>query len=220
MFNIRAADSAGHRSSASILVNRMYAWRGYETKPAPLNADEDANQLTLVAHDHDEVVGTMRIGFDGADGLLVEDLFPEQVDALRAQGHVLCEFTKLAMDGAVRSRHVLASLFHVAYIYAHRLYGCDRLMIEVNPRHVRFYERMLGFEVIGPERTNRRVNAPAVLLCLDFNHARREIEKFGGQGDACENQRSLYPHFFSPREEAGIIARLTAASLPPSLGLS
>ena len=40
----------------------------------------------------------------------------------------------------------------------------DYVVIEVNPRHVRYYERMLGFEVIGPERMNPRVEAPAVLL--------------------------------------------------------
>jgi len=46
LFTIRAADSAGQRSSASILVNRMYAWRGY--KNAELPKDENlANVLTV-----------------------------------------------------------------------------------------------------------------------------------------------------------------------------
>src|SRR5688500_2583261 len=31
LFKIRAADSYGHRSSASILINKMYATRGYTT---------------------------------------------------------------------------------------------------------------------------------------------------------------------------------------------
>ena len=44
MFKIRAADSKGRRSSARILVNRMYASRGYHrTTTAP---DEPANRRT------------------------------------------------------------------------------------------------------------------------------------------------------------------------------
>ena len=36
-------------------------------------------------------------------------------------------------------------LFHIAYIFARRMHDRTDLLIEVNPRHVRFYERMLGF---------------------------------------------------------------------------
>lgn len=64
LFTIRAADSKGQRSKANILVNRMYATRGYHT-----------NSLHIIAH---------------------------------------------------------------------RLNAFDDLLIEVNPRHVRYYERMLG----------------------------------------------------------------------------
>lgn len=53
-------------------------------------------------------------------------------------------------------------------------------MIEVNPRHVEFYRRMLGFEMFGAERLCNRVNAPAVLLRLDLSYARQQIEKLGG----------------------------------------
>ena len=72
--------------------------------------------------------------------------FPDEVDALRQAGSSVCEFTTLAMDHVVRSSRVLGSLFHVACIYAHRVMDFDTLLIEVNPRHVRFYERMLGCE--------------------------------------------------------------------------
>jgi hypothetical protein len=211
-FRIRAADTDGHRSSARILVNRMYAWRGYHHTVLPAHGSD--NRLTLVAEEHDETVGTMTVGFDGPEGLLVEEVFAGEVAALRALGHRVCEFTKLAMDRVVRSKRVLASLFHVAYIYAHLLNKYDRLLIEVNPRHVRYYEKMLGFEVLSGERMNLRVNAPAVLLCLDLSHAYDQIGRFGGLGDTAESERSLYPHFFSSHEEAGILARIRASAVP------
>jgi hypothetical protein len=73
---------------------------------------------------------------------------------------------------------------------------------------VRYYERMLGFEVRGPLRTNRRVSAPAVLMTLDLTHAAEQIRRYGGRFEAADAPRSLYPHFFSPSEEAGIVSRL------------
>ena len=207
LYTIRAADSEGHRSSAHILVNRMYAWRGYRSSQRP-EKTHSPNRITLIASDHEKTVGTIAIGFDGADGLLVDELFGQEAELLRRDGSVLCEFIKLAVDGAVRSKAVLASLFHVAFIYAHEAKGCDRILIEVNPRHVRYYSRMLGFEVRGRERLNPRVNAPAVLLSLELSHARMQIDRFGGRPELSGIERSLYPHFFSAQEEAGIIHRL------------
>ena len=209
IFKIRAANSSGQHSSARILVNRMYAARGYRSSTAMVN--EPVNRITLVANDKEAVIGTLSLSFDGSDGLLVDSVFPQEADALRRNGKSLCEFTKLAVDTDARSRRVLASLFHVAYIFAHRLNGCHVLLIEVNPRHVRYYQRMLGFDVVGSERPNPRVNAPAVLLCLDFRHAQEQIGRLAGRPGAAKGDRSLYPYFFSIEEEAGIVGRLSGA---------
>lgn len=208
LFTFRAADSEGHRSSARILVNRMYAWRGYTTTAADLDGQGSTDRVTLVANEHDETVGTITIGFDGPEGLRVDELFTAEAAALRREHGRLCEFTKLAVDGAVRSKRVLASLFHVAFICAYEIKGCDRILIEVNPRHVRYYQRMLGFEVHSSERTNPRVNAPAVLLSLCMRHAREQINRFGGHAELAASERSLYPYFFSAAEEAGILHRV------------
>jgi hypothetical protein len=96
----------------------------------------------------------------------------------------------------------------VAYIVAHRIRGFDTLLIEVNPRHVRYYERMLGFKVLTGERLNTSVNAPAVLLATDFSYIMAQVGEFGGQPERAANERSLYPFVFSMKEEAGIISRM------------
>jgi hypothetical protein len=83
-------------------------------------------------------------------------------------------------------------------------YDCTDLFIEVNPRHVRFYEIMLGFSRVGPARNNDKVNAPAQLMWLNVGDIRRLIDKHAGTGSG----RSLYAHFFSAKEEAGIYGRL------------
>ncbi len=206
LFKIRAADCLGSRSSASVLLDRMYAQRGYRSTPLPER--QVPTRITLVASEADAVIGTITIGFDAEQGLHVDELFSAETGALRAAGRGICEFTKLAMDSVVRSRRVLASLFHVAYLYAHRIRGLDDLLIEVNPRHVRYYEQMLGFSAEGQPRHNPRVGAPAVLMRLQLARARSEIERLSGREPASASERSLYPQFFAAHEESAILARL------------
>ena len=205
-YSIRSAESYAERSSASHLISRMYASRGYPSTPLP--DDPQPARITLVAFEREATVATITVGFDSPEGLRVDDLFSDHANALRDAGRAICEFTTLAVDRMVSSRRVLASLFHVAYIYAHRLMEFDNLLIEVNPRHVSYYQRMLGFEVIGLQRFNHRVKAPAVLMSLDFDHARERLSQFGGKPEASRVERSLYPDSFSAAEEAGIVSRL------------
>lgn len=208
LFSIRSAQSWDHRHSASLLIKKMYATRGYGTSALPDQAQP--TRVTFVASDEDTAIGTMTIGFDSEDGLFVDDLFSETTNALRAQGRRICEFTKLAMDSVVRSKHVLASLFHVAYFHAHRSMKFDDLLIEVNPRHVRYYQHMLGFKVLGEPRMNTRVGAVSVLMRLEFAHAHRMVECFGGKPELAATERSLYPLFFSPADEDSTLNRLIA----------
>jgi hypothetical protein len=95
-------------------------------------------------------------------------------------------------------------------------------VIEVNPRHVAYYRRMLGATVLEKERMNARVNAPAVLLLLDLNYSRDQIARFGGTAETERAERTFYPFFFSAQEEAGLLARLqksrwarTASAISP-----
>jgi hypothetical protein len=207
LFKIRFADSEGRRRSASFLVQRRYSWRGYH---AGAPTAEHHNRVTLSAFDGDDVVATISVGRDSRNGLFVDALFASEMKTLRDRGGRLCEFTKLAVDEAIKSKAVLAALFHIAYIHARRIGSCTDLLVEVNPRHVRFYERMLGFRLLGAARMDPRVQAPAALLHLDLSHAEAQIAKFGGKAELAAHVRSLYPYFFSPHEEAGVEQRLRA----------
>ena len=76
-----------------------------------------------------------------------------------------------------------------------------------------FYKRALGFEVIGPERHNPRVDAPAVLLSLPFDAVPEWLKKYGGRPELANTTRFLYPYFFSARDEEGILGRLRVFSV-------
>lgn len=204
-FNVRMVNSAGLREAASVLIKRMYSWRGYHVDD-PLDP-RAPNRITLVADNGGRTVGTMTLCFDSDIGLPADENFKQQLDQLRALGHTLCEPSRLAIDTHVPQR-VFAAMIHISYIFAHNIHRYSDYVIEVNPRHAPFYRKMLGFTDFGAERLCTRVNAPAVLLRLPLEHMKQCIEKFGGRMERHGGERSYYPFFFSSMDEAGITGRL------------
>jgi hypothetical protein len=206
LFKIRLADGDGQRTSSALLVKRRYAWRGYCVG----NTERiQPNRLTLSACNAESVVvATISVGLDSSAGLFVDHLYAKEIDAVRAAGRKVCEFTRLAVEASVRSKPVLAALFHIAYIYARRISRCADLFVEVNPRHVAFYRQMLDFAEHAAERIDPRIGAPAMLLRLDLATAERQIAAMGGRLDLARARRSLYPYFFASDEEHQIERRL------------
>jgi len=207
LFKLRLVNSDERRSSASYLIRRRYAWRGYVVGD---HSQEALSRITVGAQDESGMVGTVTVGLDTPDGLFVDGLYADEVASLRDTGAKLAEFTRLAIDDNIHSKPLLAALFHIAFIYARRIHGCTHLLIEVNPRHEGFYRRMLGFERIGRLRGDPRIGAPAVLLRLDLAFAEAEIARLGGNPNLATITRSLYTHAFTLREEASIERRLRA----------
>jgi hypothetical protein len=205
LFKIRLVDNEGHRQAASLLVKRRYAWRGYQAGGAHL---AQPNRITLSASADEDTVATISVGLDSDAGLFVDKLYGDDVDRIRSHDRKVCEFTKLAIEFSIRSKPVLAALFHIAYIHARRINRCTDLVVEVNPRHAAFYKHMLGFEECGGEKIDPRVGAPAVLLRLDLAFAERQIAELGGHLELARNKRSLYPYFFARAEESAIERRL------------
>jgi hypothetical protein len=209
-FKIETVDSASRRQSADQLLSERYGWRGYRAVSIPEVGTD--RHVSLAATQDGATIGTMTVGFDGPDKMNCDAAFGTELDYLRASGREVCEFTKLAIDPQVGTKRVIAGLFHVAYIVAYRLRGVDGLVMEVNPRHVRYYERMLGAHVIGEERMNTKVHAPAVLLHLEFSYVREQIERFAGRPEQATCERSLYPFAFTAEDENGIVTRLVGGS--------
>jgi hypothetical protein len=203
-FKLRLATTEDRRKSASLLIEKMYSWRGYETGAL----SRDPHRITLVAYQDERVVGTMTLGLDSPSGMVVDQLYRHETDQLRAAGRKPCDITRLAVDQDVKSKSVLAALFHLTFIYGRNIHQATDFLIEVNPRHVLFYERMLGFERFGEEKSCPRVNAPAVLLRLDLTYADEQIVRYGGMGADVKGIRSIYPYFFSREDESGITQRL------------
>lgn len=163
-FSIQPARTSYERLAAASLVRRMYTWRGYRTEAPLPTPDGDARRLTLIAWQGGEAVATLTLGVDSPAGLLCEALYPLEVAQLRQEGQTICEVSRLAVDPDHSSRYLLTTLFRVAHEYGRETFGATDVVIEVNPRHVGYYQREFGFTRIGDLRHCPRVAAPAVLL--------------------------------------------------------
>jgi len=156
--------------ATDLLVRRMYAWRGYLTKQQ-LASPRDPDHATLVAWQDGELAGTLTLSRDSGVGLLCESLYPKEVSELRAKQQKICEYSRFALDPEFRSPKLLDSFFRTAFYFARSHFGATDAVVEVNPRHSRFYERELGFIPIGPRRVCPRVDAPALLLHRNLRYA-------------------------------------------------
>ena len=205
---IRSAHCEESRMAATRLLQERYRWRGYcEASLPPLESEWC---FPLLVTRRGRTIGTITVGLDSHAGLTADRTFPDEVDAFRRAGIRLSEFTRLAVDPDFASRHVLTSLFQVAYLSAARLGNAERVLMEVNPRHVGYYTRMLGAKVAGPVRAHAVAGAPAVLLCIAFDDVKHRIADFlGGLDSGPATQRSPYAMALAEAEEEAILERLS-----------
>ena len=210
-FKIRLARSHDYTRAASTLVQQRYAKRGYRALTTPSNP----NIWTFSAYVEGHVAGSITVRLDSSEGVAADALYRNEIDAIRRARHRVCEFTRLAVEATRRSQPVLAGLFHTAYLFAWRIRNFDYVVIEVNPRHVGFYRRSLGFDVIGSQRHNASVDAPAVLMGIRFADIARHLHRHVGAVKRPTKARSLYAYGFSPAEEVGVLGRLRALSAQP-----
>src|ERR1043165_1538320 len=167
------------------LVERRYGDRGLVISRERYSSRNQHGDIVCTARNGDKIIGTLSGRFDGPDGLHADLLFKQELDEWRAAGVTLCEFGGLAVDKHSHDpKRVLAQIYHLGYLHAHRRARCERLVIEVNPRHVGFYRRCLGLVPYTAARHNPRVDAPAVLMSIDFATVRDQIALWGGHPDS------------------------------------
>lgn len=174
------ARSRREHESAITLVRQNYARRGYRTSfltepPAAGLSEGTYRHVTLLAQQGERAVGTLTLGLDSGAGLSVDEAHRCAVDAIRVQGRRVCELIRLAVDTGETSRSALGLLVHSAYLVGRLVHRATDVFIEVNPRHVSFYERAFAFRRVGEPRMCPRVQAPSVLMHLELSQLDRRI---------------------------------------------
>jgi hypothetical protein len=207
---VRIAHDSRDHQLAEALVRERYAWRGYHLTPHV----HHPQRKTFLAYSGDRFLGTLSILLDSNTGLVADGLFKPELDRYRKLGHRVCELGKLAISQAGNSSEVATALFNMAYLYGRTIHHVSDTFIEVNPRHVSFYRRLLGFDVVAKRRHCPRVNAPAILMHLDVAHADRQISQLATSGYSAQTtgSRSPYSSFLTKQQEESLIK----ASLEPT----
>lgn len=162
-YDICPARNSQQSGMATRLVRQMYAWRGYNTESIEFQVD-DPNRVTIAAWQDDNIVATLTLGRDSPSGLMADALYAEELSGLRHPDRVVCEVTRLAVCPDYSAPGLLTKLFQAAFQYAKDVFSASDAVIEVNPRHVRYYQNRMGFQQIGTLRQCERVAAPAVLM--------------------------------------------------------
>ncbi|MEQ8848794.1 hypothetical protein [Botrimarina sp.] len=125
----------------------------------------------LVALCRGEVASTLSLVRDSHFGVPLESVFPEFIEQRRLAGVPFAEVSCLADRRSDRHRSggLLSSLMAFTAQFAVQT-GVDELMITVHPRHAKFYQRRLGFEMLCDDVRNYGAvrGNPAVLLMLDL----------------------------------------------------
>jgi len=173
-FEVGVAKSTEQLTAADDLIRRRYAWRGYKVESSedaePTGKQSDpCHNVTFFALDHGTVVGTITLRLDGPDGLRADATHGHVIGYARDKGRRLGELTRLALAAHVDSRRVLSSLFGVVYSVGRWEHQVTDVFVEVNPRHVAFYVRALGFAAVGDAKFCERVCAPSILLYADVD---------------------------------------------------
>lgn len=163
--------------AANALVRKRYAWRGYPVATQDAGsqrAGERGEPVTLLAEAGDRLLGTLTVRPHSP--LYAEDTYGGEIGGLRRAGHRLGEVVKLAVETGVDWKGALDALVQGAYLVSRVLHALTDVVIEVNPRHVRFYDKVLGFSVLANGGMCTRVAAPSVLMVLDLELFGRRVQ--------------------------------------------
>jgi N-acyl-L-homoserine lactone synthetase len=222
-FTIKIANTLNEREEVFKLAYQVYLEKGYTEANAQemLIQDYDANPDTaiLVVKDkNNKIAGSVTLVFKNELCLPSENIFSEEISSLELTDKKMVEISRLVIDSNYRnSKEIILLLFNYLSIYSYRNRLYTHLIIQVNPRHEAYYEKLLAFQKIGAEKICPRVQgAPAVLLILELEKQQEEIARFSIPKNIMKKERSLYQSFLKPEQEKLVAYYLDAQYRPIS----
>jgi hypothetical protein len=212
---VRLAETAWEHLRAFHLVYEQYAPFGYDgsrvnrLRIQPWNLTPRSH--TLIAERNDQVVGTVTCLEDGTDGFPADKVYPEEIRRLREQGRRLIEMSSFAVESKNDTdADIVLQTLRAAVTYCRKELKATDWICTVNPRHERFYVKVMLFEKLGGIADCHAVNdAPTVFLRLNLETLpERYAQRYGTR----RGPRNLYDFFFERAAEERRIAQLRAAA--------
>lgn len=171
-FKIKIAETHLEKKKAYQLAYQSYLQKNYtaEDNGGILEEIYDTWQNTAICiavDQHDHVIGTASVLYNHDNKLPCSELF--DIDKIYDKKST-AELTRLAIDDQCKiGLQLLQEMYVFLYFYSKRNFNTNCFLIEVNPRHVMFYEKKLGFDKIKDGVPCPRVRgAIAVLLGTNF----------------------------------------------------
>lgn len=202
LIKLKLPCSSDQCQTATLLIKQAYVW-GNSTVT---NFNRHPNKITLSMFFGETAIGTITLSIDSPAGLAADVLYKREMDLLRHRGHRVCEFTQIALDQNIRSKRVLSSLFHIAYLYATRIHGCTDILVETSNRHQLFFNNAFGFELFGKEKDSNRA-MPTVLLRLTKDHVEESLNHPTPWMNG-DTPKQLYTYFFDKSSVAELLEKL------------
>lgn len=208
-FTIKVANTLEEREGVFRLGYKMYLQKGYIKENANqwLIQSYDSHQETAILIIQDKqknIVGSVTLVFDGPSSLPAEKIYRDELNILRKNNEKIVEISRLVIDPQYKnSKEILVLLFNYLYIYSYMVKKYTCLAIEVNPRHIAYYQTLLDFTPIGKEKACPIVqNAPAILMYVPLKHGQEKVLAISSGKVAEKNYRSLYNYFLKPEQQA------------------
>jgi hypothetical protein len=125
---------------------------------------------TFVAQAGGRVVGTATLVVSSPAGLPSSEVFSQVFKELERSGRKVAEATMFSVDATIPRANTLA-LRIMPWLLAWAVSQLvEDICVVVNPRHVRFWERTLGFARVGePKTCNHVCGHPGLLLRLPID---------------------------------------------------
>lgn len=199
---LKIAETTDEYHKAFRLIYDEYCKMGY-TQRHPSNMLYSVWSLipstsVFVFKSHLEVVSTMSHIMDSdLFGLPMDAVYKDKLDELRVQGRKIAEIGALVTQHKRRWSNLMIFLCRAVLQFA-RLAGLTDLVIMVNPKHVRFYTRILLFEPFAEERPYDKVGAPAVALRANLETLDANLAKVYAENDFDTNLHAFFTKFSDP----------------------
>jgi len=200
-FRIRLARTGAKRRETA-------AKRGAADSPTLPGVELDPFLFSFLAHHEGKLAGSMSVRLDSARGLAADELYRDELEALRGGNQKLAELVQVSVDMNSVPRRVLAGLFHTAYLFAGTVHAVDYCLLVAAARHADFFYASLGFDYVGDERVNRRAGVPMALLAAHLPTVLEALGRVGGRPEVATGDPTLFPNGFSPEEATGVVQRL------------
>lgn len=115
-----------------------------------------------------DVTMTVSLVLDGEYGIPADENYSEIVNQYRSL-YKIAEVTSIAnnrLSIANFNKH-FTGITQLLVEFA-RSQGVEKLFISTHPRHLKFYEKLIGFSKVGDEKHNLYVDKPVVLSVMDL----------------------------------------------------